>query len=80
MLGFLAIGLAPLLLGGAFLDYSLLAFGDMEVARARYLGILVVEIAVGLAVFGAMILLFDVLTGRSDEAVAPRRVPTEGGR
>jgi multicomponent Na+:H+ antiporter subunit B len=80
MLGFLAIGLAPLLLGGAFLDYSLLAFGGMELARARYLGILVVEIAVGLAVFGAMILLFDVLTGRSDEAVAPRRVPTEGGR
>jgi multicomponent Na+:H+ antiporter subunit B len=64
MLAFLAAGLVPLALGGAFLDYSVLAFGGMEVARARYLGILIVEIAVGLAVFGAMLLLFDVLTGR----------------
>jgi hypothetical protein len=30
----------------------------------RYLGILVVEVAVGLAVFGALLLLFDVLTER----------------
>jgi len=73
MLGFLTVGLAPLLLGGDFLDYSLLAFGGMEVPRARYLGILVVEIAVGLAVFGAMILLFDVLTGRTDEPQTGRR-------
>jgi len=78
MLGFLGIGLAPLLLGGDFLDYSLLAFGGMEVPRARYLGILVVEIAVGLAVFGAMILLFDVLTGRAHEARPTRRAPGRG--
>lgn len=65
MLGFLAIGLAPLLLGGAFLDYSVLAWGTMDAPRARYLGILVVEIGVGLAVFGAIVLLFDVLTGRA---------------
>lgn len=68
MLGFLAAGLVPLLLGSAFLDYSALAVGGMEASRARYLGILVVEVAVGLAVFGAMVLLFDVLTGR---ALAP---------
>ncbi len=80
MLGFLAIGLAPLALGGAFLDYSLLAFGGMEVPRARYLGILVVEVAVGLAVFGAMILLFDVLTGRAHEPRPHRRTPSGGGR
>jgi multicomponent Na+:H+ antiporter subunit B len=67
MLAFLVIGLVPLVLGGDFLDYSLLAFGGMEVPRARYLGILVVEIAVGLAVFGAMVLLFDVLTGRAQQ-------------
>ena len=65
MLLFLVVGIIPLVLGGDFLDYSLLAFGGMEVARARYLAILVVEIAVGLAVFGAMLLLFDVLTGRA---------------
>jgi multicomponent Na+:H+ antiporter subunit B len=80
MLGFLAVGLAPLVLGGAFLDYSLLAFGGMEVPRARYLGILVVEVAVGLAVFGAMILLFDVLTGRAQEPRPQRRTPSGGGR
>ncbi len=69
MLLFLIIGLIPLFLGGDFLDYSVLAFGGMEIARARYLGILVVEIAVGLAVFGAMVLLFDVLTGRAQSPV-----------
>lgn len=76
MLGFLLMGLVPLLLGGAFLDYSELAWGTMEVARARYLGILVVEVAVGLAVFGAIVLLFDVLTGR---ALEPIRRRTPGG-
>jgi multicomponent Na+:H+ antiporter subunit B len=73
MLAFLAVGLLPLALGGDFLDYSLLAFGGMEIPRARYLGILVVEVAVGLAVFGAMVLLFDVLTGRAQQ-------PQGGGR
>lgn len=72
MLGFLVIGLLPLALGGDFLDYSLLTFGGMEVARARYLGILIVEIAVGLAVFGAMVLLFDVLTGRAQDPPSSR--------
>jgi multicomponent Na+:H+ antiporter subunit B len=79
MLGFLTVGLAPLLLGGDFLDYSLLAFGDVSVPRARYLGILVVEVAVGLAVFGAMILLFDVLTGRAHEPRPKRRATPAGG-
>ncbi len=80
MLGFLLIGLAPLALGGDFLDYSLLAFGGMEIPRARYLGILVVEVAVGLAVFGAMILLFDVLTGQAQDPRTPRRARPSGGR
>jgi multicomponent Na+:H+ antiporter subunit B len=80
MLGFLAIGLVPLALGGDFLDYSLLAVGGMEIPRARYLGILVVEIAVGLAVFGAMILLFDVLTGRAQDPRPSRRTTPGRGR
>jgi multicomponent Na+:H+ antiporter subunit B len=67
MLAFLTVGLVPLMLGGDFLDYSLLALSGMEIPRARYLGILVVEVAVGLAVFGAMVLLFDVLTGRAQQ-------------
>jgi multicomponent Na+:H+ antiporter subunit B len=81
MLAFLTVGLAPLLLGGAFLDYGVLSVGGMEVARARYLGILVVEVAVGFAVFGAMILLFDVLTGRAQSpAPEPGRSASEEGR
>jgi multicomponent Na+:H+ antiporter subunit B len=66
MLLFIICGVAPLLAGGAFLDYGALAFGAIEPSYARYLGILVVEIAVGLAVFGALVLIYDVLAGRTD--------------
>ena len=66
MLLFIICGVAPLLAGGSFLDYGALAFGAIEPSYARYLGILVVEIAVGLAVFGALVLIYDVLAGRTD--------------
>ncbi len=62
MLAFLLIGLAPLLAGGAFLDYAVIEFGATPAPRLRYLGILIVEVAVGAAVFGAMLTIFDVLT------------------
>jgi multicomponent Na+:H+ antiporter subunit B len=65
MLAFVVVGIVPLLFGGAFLDYGAVEVAGVEPARMRYLGILVVEIAVGLAVFGAMVLIFDTLTGRS---------------
>jgi multicomponent Na+:H+ antiporter subunit B len=63
MLLFLLVGTLPLLFGGAFLDYGAVELAGVEPARVRYLGILVVEVAVGAAVFGAMLLIFDVLTG-----------------
>ena len=63
MLAFLLVGLAPVLAGGAFLDYAVIGFGDLAEPRLRYLGILIVEVAVGAAVFGAMLTIFDVLTG-----------------
>jgi multicomponent Na+:H+ antiporter subunit B len=62
MLAFLLIGFASVLAGGAFLDYAALDIPGMEAARVRYLGILIVEVAVGAAVFGAMLTIFDVLT------------------
>lgn len=66
MLIFLVTGALPMFSGAAFLDYAALdAFGT-EAARLRYLGILVVEIGVGLTVFGAMLLVFDVLTDRRE--------------
>jgi multicomponent Na+:H+ antiporter subunit B len=71
MLAFLAVGIVPLLFGGAFLDYGAVELAGVEPARMRYLGILIVEIAVGLTVFGAMLLVFDVLTG--DEGSGGRR-------
>lgn len=64
LLLFLIIGTVPLLVGGAFLDYGAIQIAGMDPSRVRYLGILVVEAAVGLAVFGAMVLIFDVLTGK----------------
>ena len=65
MLLFLVAGAAPLLTGGAFLDYAAIEIAGVADSRMRYLGILVVEIGVGLTVFGSMLLIFDVLTGRS---------------
>jgi multicomponent Na+:H+ antiporter subunit B len=65
MLAFVLVGLLPLFAGGAFLDYAAFEVAGIEAARLRYLGILVVEVAVGLAVFGAMVFLYDLLAGRS---------------
>ena len=63
MIIFLLCGLLPMLAGGAFLDYGALAnWGLGEPAYARYLLIMIVEVGVGIAVFGAMIAIFDVLS------------------
>jgi multicomponent Na+:H+ antiporter subunit B len=84
LLLFLIVGVAPLFTGGAFLDYGAVEIAGMAASRVRYLGILVVEIAVGLAVFGAMVLIFDVLTGRGDppprDADRDADVAAPGGR
>jgi multicomponent Na+:H+ antiporter subunit B len=65
MLAFLVTGTLPLLSGGAFLDYGAVEIAGMAASRVRYYGILVVEIAVGLAVFGALVMIFDTLTRRA---------------
>jgi multicomponent Na+:H+ antiporter subunit B len=65
MLLFLAAGTLPLLAGGAFLDYGAIEVAGMAASRVRYMGILVVEVAVGLAVFGSLLLLFDSLARRT---------------
>jgi multicomponent Na+:H+ antiporter subunit B len=61
MLLFLLIGFVPMLTGGAFLEYA--AVGGLDPVDLRYYGILVVEIAVGLAVFGTLVVIADVLAG-----------------
>jgi multicomponent Na+:H+ antiporter subunit B len=66
MLLFLVIGLVPLAAGGAFLEYGATPL-PMDVVDLRYFGILVVEIAVGLAVFGTLLVIFDIISGRRAE-------------
>jgi multicomponent Na+:H+ antiporter subunit B len=64
---FVLVGAAPLLTGSDFLDYAALALPGSTDADARYLGILVVELAVGVAVTGVMLTLFDTLAGVEEE-------------
>lgn len=65
---FLGAGIVPMLLGAAFLDYGALQNALIDLPRARYLGILIVEIGVGITVFGAMVMIFDVLAGKEPPA------------
>jgi len=57
-------GLAALLAGGEYLDYSFLPIPGASAAERRYLGILFVEIGVALGVFGVLFSIFDSLTER----------------
>lgn len=59
---FLAAALVPMLTGGLLLDYSAVDLGDLSDSRVRYFGIFVVEVGVGAAVFGGVVLIFDRLT------------------
>ena len=63
MLIFGLAGIVPMAFGGAFLDYGALPFFWIHGAELRALGILIVEIGIGLAVFGALVLIFDSLAG-----------------
>jgi multicomponent Na+:H+ antiporter subunit B len=63
MLLFVLIGLASVLAGGAFLEYAQVPLA-LDAVDLRYYGILLVEIAVGLAVFGTLLVIFDVLSGK----------------
>ena len=54
-------GLATLLWGGMYLDYAYLPIPEVSGASLRYLGILIVEIGIALAVFGIVLSIFDNL-------------------
>jgi multicomponent Na+:H+ antiporter subunit B len=56
---FVLVALVPLVFAGSFLDYGHLAPAGTDPAALRYIGILVVELAIGLAVFGALRIIFD---------------------
>ncbi len=63
MLIFGLCGVIPMITGGAFLDYAYLPIPWVHGAELRALGILIVEIGIGLAVFGTLVLIFDNLVG-----------------
>lgn len=58
------VGVASLLLGGNYLDYTVLA--DKPVA-GQHLGILLVELGVGITVSSVMLILFFAFAGRGRE-------------
>jgi multicomponent Na+:H+ antiporter subunit B len=62
ILFFAAIGVAPMLVGAAPLDYAVLPIGVDSAAR-RSMGILLIEVGVTLAVAGAMLSIFYALSG-----------------
>ena len=61
---FAGTGLAGLLMGGNFLDYGVFAPGDP--VRGQHLGILLVELGVGVTVASVMITIFVCFAGRKD--------------
>ena len=63
MLVFILAGLVTMAAGGAFLDYGTLPIPGVYGAELRSLGILIVELGIGLAVFGTLVLIFDNLAG-----------------
>jgi multicomponent Na+:H+ antiporter subunit B len=65
---FAGVGLAALLNGGNYLDYGALPFLPMDPPDVRSLGILVIEVGVGLGVMATLISIFDDLAeGGTDD-------------
>jgi multicomponent Na+:H+ antiporter subunit B len=60
-LGFIAVGLVALAGGGRFLDYGFLPLPGFTPPMLHFYGILIVEVAVGVAVAGALVSIFDDL-------------------
>jgi multicomponent Na+:H+ antiporter subunit B len=58
------VGVASLLLGGNYLDYTVLASDQIA---GQHLGILLVELGVGITVASSMLILFFAFAGRGRE-------------
>lgn len=61
-------GLAAMISGGYFLDYSELPIPGMEAAWLRYTGILIIEIGIGAAVMAILIMIYDNMIRGEDNA------------
>lgn len=62
---FAGVGVASLFLGGNYLDYSILA---AEPTAGQHLGILLVELGVGITVTSVMITIFLTVAARAEDA------------
>lgn len=60
-LAFAGLGTLALAGSGNFLDYAAISWLGAEPAAARYYGMLIVEVAVGVAVAGALVSIYDDL-------------------
>lgn len=79
VLVFALTGVAGMLGGGPFLDYGSIPVPGMDVPTRRYWGILIAEVGIGLAVWGALVAIFDALTGGGYEALPDEETEaTEG--
>ncbi|MEK9751943.1 MAG: hypothetical protein VW338_01860 [Rhodospirillaceae bacterium] len=67
MLTYGLVGVAGLLLGGKFLDYNVLAH---EPTHGQHIGILLVELGVGITVAASMITIFCTFAGRAEATSA----------
>ena len=62
LLLYAGVGLAGIVLGGNYLDYGVLAHDPVE---GQHLGILLIELGVGITVAAVMITIFDRFAGRN---------------
>jgi len=62
LLLYIAVGIASMLMGGGFLDYSVLMHDPVH---GQHRGILLVELGVGISVAGVMLMIFYMFAGRS---------------
>ncbi|MDX1380378.1 MAG: MnhB domain-containing protein, partial [Xanthomonadales bacterium] len=58
---YLSVGIAGMLLGGSFLDYSVLR---PDPVAGQHLGILLIELGVGLTVTGVLLTIFHTFAAR----------------
>ena len=59
------VGVASMLMGGAFLDYSVLMHDPVH---GQHRGIFLVELGVGITVAGVMLMIFYMFAGRARSA------------
>jgi len=62
---FVAVGIAGIVLGGNFLDYSVLA---ADPVAGQHLGIMLVEVAVGITVTGVLLTIFHSFAAREQRS------------